>query len=228
MKRTIICIVLVVLVAAIGWGQAEFSVVNGKVEIRPAGGGAWTAAEPGMAVDNDTMISTGFNATATIAMGASTVEIDQLTRMVFEEIVERSDSVETRLNLNVGRMSAQVRSSDGRSQDFRVRSPISTAAVRGTGFSFDGQELEVEEGEVALVNTFGQQRSVTQGEKSRVSDEPGGPSDPADEAEDDNSTSTAPIGAGSDDESEGPKIPVRTVPPGPRATRGSVTITIVE
>lgn len=228
MKRTIICIVLVVLVATIGWSQAEFRAVNGKVEVRPAGGGAWTLAEEGMSVDNDTMISTGFNATATIAMGASTVEIEQLTRMVFEEIVERSDSVETRLNLNVGRMSAQVRSSDGRSQDFRVRSPISTAAVRGTGFSFDGEELEVDEGEVALVNNFGQRRSVAQGETSKVSEEPGGPSDPADEADDENSTSTAPIGAGSDDESEGPKIPVRTVPPGPRATRGSVTITIVE
>lgn len=228
MKKRIIGTALIVLVAAMGWAQAEFSEVNGKVEIRPAAGGAWTPAEVGMTIENDTMISTGFNASAALQLGGSTVEVQQLTRMVFQEIVERSDTVETRLNLNVGRMSAQVRSSDGRRQDFRVQSPISTAAVRGTGFAFDGEELEVDEGEVAFTNRFGQQRSVSQGQKSKTDNTPGGPSDPKDEAEDDNTTSTDPIGAGSDDEEEGPSIPIRTVPPGPRATRGSVEITIVE
>jgi hypothetical protein len=132
------------------------------------------------------------------------------------------------LNLNVGRMSARVRSSDGRTQDFQVRSPVSTAAVRGTDFEFDGAELIVQEGEVAFMNNYGQQRRVRGGEKSSTDGEPGGPSDPADEAEDENSTSTDPIGAGSDDENEGRTIPIETVPPGPRKTRGFVTIEITE
>jgi hypothetical protein len=225
MRKTVIVLGLMVLAATV-WGQARFSEVNGKVEVRPAGGGEWLAAEVGMDIDNDTMISTGFNASAKVAVGASSVEIEQLTRMVFEAIVEQSDSVETRLNLNVGRVSAQVRSSDGRRQDFQVRSPISTAAVRGTDFSFDGEQLDVSEGQVAFVNNYGQQRSVTGGQKSTTDDKPGGPSNPSSEARQDNSTSTAPIGAGSDDEKEGPTVPIQTVPPGPRATRGSVSIEI--
>ncbi|MFP4152395.1 MAG: FecR domain-containing protein [Alkalispirochaeta sp.] len=228
MKRILISCAILALFGTAAWAQAEFSAVNGKVEIRPAVGGDWTAAEVGMEIDNDTTISTGFNASATLSLGASTVEVQQLTRMVFEEIVEQSDTVETRMDLNVGRMSAQVRSSDGRRQDFRVRSPISTAAVRGTDFEFDGEEIEVSEGVVVFVNNFGQQRSVAGGQKSRTGSQPGGPSKPSEEAQDENSTSTEPTGAGSDDEDEGGTVPIRTVPPGPRATRGSVTVTIVE
>lgn len=218
---------LVLLVVAMSaWGQAEFSEVNGKVEIRPASGGSWIPAEVGMAIDQNTMISTGFNASAALRMGASTVQVEQLTRMVFEEIVEQSDSVQTRLNLNVGRMSAQVRSADGRSQDFQVRSPISTAAVRGTDFSFDGEELEVTEGEVAFVNNYGQQRPVQQGQKSQVTGDPGTPTSPADEANAESSTDIAPIGAGSDDEDDDGDSGIETVPPGPRATRGTIVIEI--
>ncbi|MFW5694967.1 MAG: FecR family protein [Alkalispirochaeta sp.] len=226
MKRGSIA-ALALLIATTGvWAQAEFSEISGKVEVRPADGGSWTPAEVGMQLARNTMISTGFNASAEIRVGGSTVEVDQLTRMEFEEIVERSDSVETKLNLNVGRMRAQVRSTDGRSQDFQVRSPISTAAVRGTDFSFDGEELEVSEGEVAFVNNYGQQRSVTAGQRSRTSGEPGSPSSPADEANGDSSTDTSPIGAGSDDEDTTGSGGIVTVPPGPRATRGSVVIEI--
>ncbi|MEX2442846.1 MAG: FecR domain-containing protein [Alkalispirochaeta sp.] len=226
MKRGIIT-VLILLFASTGvWAQAEFSEISGKVEVRPAAGGAWTPAEVGMQLARNTMISTGFNASAEIRVGDSTVAVEQLTRMEFEEIVERSDSVETKLSLNVGRMRAQVRSTDGRSQDFQVRSPISTAAVRGTDFSFDGEELEVSEGEVAFVNNYGQQRSVTGGQRSRTTGDPGSPSNPASEANQNSSTDTEPIGAGSDDEDTTGFGGIVTVPPGPRTTRGSVVIEI--
>jgi hypothetical protein len=229
MKSRVLIALLILTALAAGVSaqtRAEFSSVSGKVEIRPATGGTWVAARVGMTVDDNTMISTGFNATAELRMGENVVQVEQLTRMVFEEIVEQSDTVETRLNLNVGRMSAAVRSSDGRRQDFQVRSPISTAAVRGTGFTFDGERLEVEEGEVAFRNRFGQQRSVGGGQRSSTSGDPGAPSDPQEEAVEENTTSTQPIGSGSDDEDEGGGIPVETVPPRARATRGSVRVNV--
>jgi hypothetical protein len=219
--------VLVLLLAVTGvWAQAEFTEISGKVEVRPASGGSWIPAETGMQLARNTMISTGFNASAEIRVGDSTVVVEPLTRMEFEEIVERSDAVETRLSLNVGRMRAQVRSTDGRSQDFQVRSPISTAAVRGTDFSFDGEELQVSEGQVAFVNNYGQQRAVAAGEKSQTTGDPGSPTNPADEANAETSTDTTPIGAGSDDEDTAGSGGIVTVPPGPRATRGSVVIEI--
>jgi hypothetical protein len=222
MKKGMITVLLLVLAVSFGWAQAEFSEVNGKVEIRSAGGGAWTPAEVGMTIDRNTTISTGFNASAALRMGGSTVQVEQLTRMVFEEIVEQSDSVQTRLNLNVGRMSAQVRSADGRAQDFQVRSPISTAAVRGTDFSFDGEQLQVSEGQVAFINTHGQQRPVGAGQRSTTTGEPGTPSNPADEANRESSTDTAPVGSGTDESESGSD----TTQAGSRATRGSVIIEI--
>ncbi len=226
MNKSIVVGVLLLFAAGMLWGQAQFSEVNGKVEIRPASGGAWQAAEVGMTVDEQTMISTGFNSSAELQMGASTVSVEQLTRMVFEEIVERSDSVETRMNLSVGKMSAQVRSSDGRAQDFQVRSPISTAAVRGTDFEFDGEQLRVTEGIVAFVNNYGQQRRISVGQKSQITEETTTPTDPVEEAQEDTTTSTEPIGAGSDDEKEAPQIDTAVTPAAPRSTRGTLTIQV--
>jgi hypothetical protein len=179
MRRAIIAALILVIVAAAGWAQAEFTEVNGKVEIRPAGASAWIPARVGARVAPNTMISTGFGASAALRMGASTVRVDQLTRLEFEEIAEQSDSVQTRLSLNAGRMSAQVRSVDGRRQDFRVRSPISTAAVRGTDFFFDGERIDVGEGLVDFLNALEQARSVAEGQWSQTNgtDEPSPPSE---------------------------------------------------
>lgn len=226
MKRGMFTVLILLFAVTGAWAQAEFSEISGKVEVRPASGGSWTPAEVGMQLARNTMISTGFNASAEIRVGDATVEVEALTRMEFEEIVERSDEVETRLNLSVGKMRAEVRSTDGRSQDFQVRSPISTAAVRGTDFSFDGEELQVSEGQVAFVNNYGQQRAVSAGQRSQTTGEPGSPSNPADEANKDSSTDSDPVGSGSDDEDTAGSGGIVTVPPGPRATRGSVVIEI--
>ena len=221
MKRGII-VALILLFAGVGvWAQAEFTEVNGKVEIRPVAGGAWQPAEVGMRINRNTMISTGFNASAALQVSDSTVRVEQLTRMAFEEIVEQSDSVQTRLNLNVGRVRAQVRSTDGRSQDFRVRSPLSTAAVRGTDFSFDGARLEVAEGQVAFVNAYGQERLVSGGQQSQTSGEPGTPTSPGEEAEEASGTSINPLGAGGDEADEGDDGGSRG-----RSTRGTIVIEI--
>ena len=205
---------------------ASFTEVNGKVEIRAAGSTDWIEATPGMDVDAATMIATGFNASAALRMGDSIVRVEQLTRMEFEGILEQEDAVETRLNLNVGRMSAQVRSSDGRSQNFQVRSPISTAAVRGTDFVYDGEQITVSQGAVVLVNQNNQQQPVTAGQQSTTTGtEP--PSQPAREAVAAAVTSTAPTGSGSSEERDtAPPPAVAAAPPAPRSTRGSIVIEI--
>ena len=168
MKKITIILVVLLVAGTHAWAQSQFASVSGKVEVRPASGGSWTVAEVGMELDRNTVISTGFNASAEVQMGASTVTIEQLTRLEFQEIVERSNSVETDLRLKVGSVRAQVRSVDQRSQDFRVSSPISTAAVRGTDFVYSGRELSVQEGDVAFSNLIGQQHSVRAGQTSRT------------------------------------------------------------
>ncbi len=211
---------------------ATFTEVNGKVEVQPAGSDTWMAAETGMEISSNTMIATGFNATAALRMGDSTVRVAPLTRLEFEEIIQQPDAVETRLNLPVGRMSAEVRSSDGRSQNFQVRSPISTAAVRGTDFTYDGEQLIVSQGQVEVVNNqTAQSQPVQAGQQSTtVTDEP--PSSPAREATNAAVTSAAPVSSGSSEERDAVG-PVRVTAPAttttvsaPRPTRGSVVVEV--
>lgn len=211
---------------------ATFTEVNGKVEVQPAGSGTWMPAETGMEISSNTMIATGFNATAALRMGDSTVRVAPLTRLEFEEIIQQPDAVETRLNLPVGRMSAEVRSSDGRSQNFQVRSPISTAAVRGTDFTYDGEQLTVSQGQVEVVNNqTAQSQPVQAGQQSTtVADEP--PSSPAREATSAAVTSAAPVSSGSSEERDAVG-PVRVTAPDttttvspPRQTRGSVVVEV--
>lgn len=222
MKKKAILIICITLLAVPAFSQmrAEFTDITGKVEIR--NGTAWETATVGMVIDENTTISTGFNSRATLQLGESTVQVDQLTRMVFEEIAESQESVSTSLYLNVGRVSAEVRSTDDRSQDFRVRSPLSTAAVRGTKFSFDGERIVVNEGVVAFVNRLNQQRNVGAGQSSTTTGtEP--PRAPVAVANDAAEVGTGPIGAGSDDEGDD-SVPGDV--PTPRSTRGSVLVTI--
>lgn len=225
MKRIGIVLLLVLAAGVVAaQSRATFTEVNGKVEVRPAGESSWVAATPDMEILSNTMIATGFNASATLSVGGSLVTVEQLTRMEFEGILEQGGAVETKLNLNVGRMSAQVRSTDGRAQNFQVRSPISTAAVRGTDFEYDGEELIVPVGAVVLANSNNQQQSVVAGQRSViVGNEP--PSRPAREAARGATTTTAPIGSGSSEERDAPPPPASPdAPQRGRATRGTVVV----
>ena len=60
-------------------------------------------------------------------------------------------------------MRADVRRSDNMINDFQVRSPVATAAVRGTSFTFDGMRLEVVKGNVDLAGKKGGKVNVSQG-----------------------------------------------------------------
>lgn len=80
---------------------------KGKVETRDPGG-QWQRAEPGLTISRGTYISTGFNSEAVLELGESTLEVKALTRMQLEQIVEESDSVDTDLFLEVGKVEAPI------------------------------------------------------------------------------------------------------------------------
>ncbi len=141
--------------------------VSGKVEVRVPGG-RWKKAFPGMKIQKGYYISTGFKSEAVLVLGTSQVIVRQLTRMELEKLVQKEGTVHTGLNLRVGRVRAVVKTSRGLKQDFKLRSPISTAAVRGTQFEYDGRNLTVYKGTVAFTNPLGQQRLVPAGSASRI------------------------------------------------------------
>ena len=146
--------------------QANASVtkVNGKVEMQ-APGGSWSAVNAGDEIALGSTISTGFRSTAVLQVGSAVLEVKQLTRMRLDELIAREGVVKTELFLRVGRVKAEVKQREGLQQDFRLKSPVSTAAVRGTGFDYDGVNLRVAEGLVALANAYGQSIAVAAGQE---------------------------------------------------------------
>ena len=172
MKRTGFVILILFLGAALfGEVTAVVKDVSGKVEIKVSGG-TWKRAYSGMKISKGDYISTGFKSEAVLVLGNSQVVVKQLTRMELEELVEKEGTVHTGLNLRVGRVRAEVKTAKGLKQQFTLKSPISTAAVRGTSFEYDGRNLTVFEGTVAFTNPLGQGRLVPAGGASRMA--PGG------------------------------------------------------
>jgi hypothetical protein len=121
---------------------------TGTVEVKAPGEADWKAAEPGQQISRDTVISTGFKSTALIVLGNSTLTVRPLTRLSLEEIQNRQGDESVRLDLQTGRVRAEVNPPSGGKIDFTVHSPTATASVRGTTFEFNGMNLNVFEGVV--------------------------------------------------------------------------------
>ena len=172
MKRISIIVFLIgcLTTTAFGQSQAVIKEISGKVEIK-APQLDWVQAQTGMAVSLGTTISTGFGSRAVLEVGKSVLRVDPLTRLRIDELIEREGTVTTELFLRVGKVNAEVKTTAGLSQNFKLRSPVSTAAVRGTGFDYSGFDLFVYDGQVTYENLTGQDRTYGQGEGGTTSGE---------------------------------------------------------
>ena len=165
MKKIGIILILLSIVANASFTQvsAVIKEVTGKVEVQ-APEGIWTRAAVGMSISRGTTISTGFGSRALLDLGNSVLNVQPLTRLRLEELIEKEGTVQTDMFLRVGKVSAEVKSVAGLKQDFKLRSPVSTAAVRGTGFGYDGFDVVVVDGNVVYLTLLGQKRNFSSGE----------------------------------------------------------------
>jgi hypothetical protein len=160
MKKIVwILLLLLIVYTSFGAANAVVKEIKGKVQIKLPGK-EWENAITGMAIDKGTMISTGFKSQAVLELGKSYITVEALTRMKLEELLEREDVVQTDIYLNFGKVSAEVKKTEDKAQDFKLKSPISTAAVRGTSFVYDMFTLYVQAGIVDFINTLNQKRSI--------------------------------------------------------------------
>lgn len=169
MKKTIPALVLLIIfsIPTFAAVQAVVKETKGKVEIKlPLK--KWQPARRGMVVPKNALISTGFHSTAVISMGKTILQVKQLTRLKLEELIEKQGTVSTKLFLRVGKIRATVKSSSGLRQNFKLKSPVSTAAVRGTDFDYDGINLKVKEGVVQFFNLLSQRRDIAAEEQSET------------------------------------------------------------
>lgn len=193
MKKIII--VLAILLIAVPVFSADYAVIKelrGRVEVQSPGGG-WVKASVGDSLPQGGSISTGFGSSAVLEVGASILSVDALTRMKLEELVQQNNNQTTGLFLRVGRVNAEVKRDQGLTHDFKLRSPSSTAAVRGTNFTFDGKKVTVHKGAVAMISSaLAREVLVSANESSEVGSN-GRQSDPASEKKKSSSTSGSAV-----------------------------------
>lgn len=155
------------------WAEDSLAVmkdVKGRVELK-APDGDWGPAVAGAALAKDTMISTGFNSQATVALGGSVLTIKPITRLTLEDIVRQEGNESVSLYLLAGRVKAEVHPPVGGKTDFKVKSPTATASVRGTEFEFDAVNLDVADGVVSFSGASGGPAvQVARGETSYVNE----------------------------------------------------------
>lgn len=140
--------------------------IQGNAQYR-VGSSQWVGMERGMELPVNAEIVTSARSRVILDIAGNDVTVGSLTRLLIDELTVQEREVTTRLDLPYGRLSASVRSSRNRGNDFSIESPIATAAVRGTEFDFSGYELDVAHGDVELANTIGQTHSVREGQLSR-------------------------------------------------------------
>ena len=142
--------------------------ITGRVQLK-APNGEWADATPGTTVSLGTVISTGFNSTALLDLGTSTIQVRSLTRMRLADLLRKGNTVTTTVFVTVGRVNADVQRLPGLTQSFKLQSPVSTAAVRGTNFTFEINWVTTNEGVVEFQNIAGLGRNVGPGEGSELS-----------------------------------------------------------
>ena len=154
MKRFTI-ILLLFVAAGVFAQQAVIREITGTVEVKQKGSAAWETAARGQSVEMDTTISTGFKSYALIRIGNSVLNVRPLTRLTITEISTRAETETIRINLNAGKMQAEVRAPTGGKPEFWLQTPPATASVRGTVFEMGIFELWVIEGSVEYRGSSG-------------------------------------------------------------------------
>ncbi|MFW5689265.1 MAG: FecR domain-containing protein [Spirochaetota bacterium] len=164
-------LILALAIVPIAYLSAAGTVLeaSGLVELRTASG--WIVLEAGDEVAVDATVATGFRSRAILRVGSSVVTVGPLSQVILNEVSVTRDEEDVSLQLPFGEIRAEVkRGSTGtdRPVNFEVLSPVSTAAVKGTVFTYDGVVLNVDEGRVDLSNAYGQWHSVGAGQESRA------------------------------------------------------------
>lgn len=125
----------------------------GKVKVKYDGDIKWSRIEIGQELPANTLVSTGFNSQIVLDLGNAILDVLPLTRMTIDEITETQDTIKTALVLKGGRVKADVGKIEGKVNDFKIKSPVATASVRGTKFAFSGKTLDVIRGKVSFYPT---------------------------------------------------------------------------
>ena len=135
--------------------EALIREMTGTVELKTSGSVDWVAAKVGDRIGKDTIISTGFKSMAILAIGNSTITVRPLTRLSLAELMNRNETETINVNLNTGRIRADINPPAGGKASVTVQTPVATASVRGTIFEMNTAAIQVMSGAVNYQPTNG-------------------------------------------------------------------------
>ena len=147
--KTLTCFLSLSLASNLAFSLSAVVVsTNGKVEIQK--GEEWIPLIAGTTISTGDCISTGFKSEAVIQINSSTLTLGALTRITVEKLLESQNVDETKIFIDTGSISADVKHTEERKVGFKVSSSVATASVRGTSFTYtaDGT-LKTQEGLVS-------------------------------------------------------------------------------
>lgn len=153
MKKVCLLFILVSISLSSMFAVATVKDFFGKVKIKYDGDTKWSRITVGMELPANATVSTGFNSQIVLDLGNATLDVLPLTRMTISEITESNDTINTSLFLQGGKIIADVKKIEGKVNDFKIKSPVATASVRGTAFEFSGNSLKVIRGLVGFAPT---------------------------------------------------------------------------
>ena len=175
-------IIIFLSVSAASYAQNPTAVIKeitGTVEIKAGDSANWISAKIGDVIRKDTILSTGFKSSAILSVGSSTLTVRPLTRLSLAELLSQNDTETININLNTGRIRAEVSPPSGGRANFTVQSPSATASVRGTEFEMDTVSIQVISGVVSYAPTaqgmgqHGRSVTVSAGQESWVDTDTG-------------------------------------------------------
>lgn len=152
MKQLFVLLLLMLGTVGLSAMEAEILSISGSVEIKEPGA-SWQKAQEGQIVSSSSMIATGFNSKASLSVGGMDLTLSPLTRVSIDSLTEETEAVNTSMSLQTGRLRATSQPAERRTRraiNFKVSTPVATAAVRGTDFLLSTNKLVTIEGMVEL------------------------------------------------------------------------------
>ncbi|UTC63502.1 FecR domain-containing protein [Treponema sp. OMZ 787] len=169
MKKIFIIISLICLSLSLTAMNGEVIAVKGKAEIKK--GGHWLPAKAGNKIEAGSMISTGFKSELTLKIDGSVITVRPMTRLTIEEITQKNEAVSSEVYLNVGSVKADIKPASTKKVEFKVKTPVATASVRGTSGEIGSDGLLIgTSGSWSYVNNNGIETRVNIGDSVIIND----------------------------------------------------------
>lgn len=158
--------------------KARIARIEGEVTVKEkANSPDWTKAAEGYTLSEGAFVMTAFESSCGLEFDdGSKMTVKELTKIQISRFSVELKAVDAQISLHTGTIRATVHKDVTRKTEFRVKTPASIIAVRGTekeisyypGF---GSKVENISGLIEVVNHVGQKNVLAQGEKVAFRDD---------------------------------------------------------